>query len=1065
MGDGMKITHLLGVTALASTILLAPSAYAQSTATTTGSTTATTADDEPQDQQIAPNSDPAEVAAQASGDVIVTGSRIARPNLDATAPITSIGIGELTNTGNVVIGDRLNELPALRSTFSQSNSIRFIGTAGLNVLDLRGIGTARTLVVVNGRRHVTTSPGDSSVDTNTIPTDLIDRVDIVTGGNSAIYGSDAVAGVVNFVLKRDFDGFRIRAQSAVTDEGDRPAYFVSATAGKNFAEGRGNIAVALEYAQVDALYFSDRESQYGAVRGRDQFNLTENTIGESSLGNGIPDNTFLRNVTNALISTGGAFAAGCPTAAATGESSAAFAARRAAACSGLRGPAAPGATGPELGRLFVFGPDGSVVNNTGLADLRTIGSGNVISGLGSTLREVGQLNPGYKRYAANLLGHFDVSPAFSPFVEAKYVRIDSVQEGQATFFNNSFSINNPFLTAQARNSLISILAPGAQTFTAQRFNIDFAGRGEDHKRETYRIVAGIGGTFNDDWRYEISGNYGRLETFYETRGNLLLAQYANSINAVRNTAGQIVCGINADVSTANDDAACVPVNLFGLGAPSATALNYFGYTSSRKEKAEQYVANAFISGDLSQLFELPGGPIGFSLGGEYRRETAYSDYDDTTQAGLTFLNAIPTFDPPALKVKEAFGELRVPLLANTKFFQELTIEAAGRVSDYNIGSTGTVFSYNVGGIWSPARGLRLRGSYARSVRAPTQADLFASPSQTFLNGLADPCGQQNINNNPNRVRNCAAAGVPTTQTFNGITEPFTNRPASGILGLNGSNPNLSEEKGTSYTFGAVFQPEFVPGLAITVDYYNITVKDAITSLAAQTIINQCYDDPSGIDNPFCQAITRNPNGTFGGQSNVTLANGTSVEFPRTGTSFLSGPFNFAKVKTSGIDGDVSYRAKFGGDITLSLRGLVSYVIAKDNYTDIQRPDFINQQLLELGDPQWEGNLSANIDFGVFDIGYRFRYIGKQTIGTFEAQNSLQGRPPENPDQFPRTFYPDITYSDFRLGIDATDKFQFYFGVDNAFDRLPPFGLTGTGSGDAIYDNVGRRFYAGVDVRF
>lgn len=1069
----MRTTLLLGATALVTSLVLSP-AQAQTTDQTqpasasTGATTATTADDAPQSEQIAPNADPAERQAQASGEIIVTGSRIARPNLDATAPITSIGVAELTNTSNPVVGDRLNELPALRSTYSQSNSIRFIGTAGLNILDLRGLGPERTLTVVNGRRHVTAVPGDTSVDVNTIPTDLIERVDIVTGGNSAVYGSDAVAGVVNFVLKRDFEGFRVRAQSAIADEGDRPAYFVSATGGKNFAGGRGNIALALEYAQVDPLYFTDREKQYGAFRGRDQYNPTENTIGEPATGNGIPDQTFLRNVTNALISTGGAFAAACPTAAATGESAAAFAARRGLVCTGLRGPVAPGQTGPELGRLFVFDRNGNIVQNNGTADLRTVGSGNNISGLGSTLREVGQLNPGYKRYAANLLGHFEISKAFQPFIEAKYVRVDSVQEGQATFFNNTFNVNNPFLTPQARSTLSQILAPGATTFTAQRFNVDFAGRGEDHRRETYRVVAGVNGEFNDDWRYEVSFNYGRLETSYETRGNLLRAQYANSINAVRNTAGQIVCGINADASTTNDDAACVPVNLFGLGAPSQAALNYFGYTSNREQRAEQYVASGFVSGDLSQLFELPGGPISFSIGAEYRRETAFSDYDDTTQAGLTFLNAIPTFDPPALEVKEAFGELRVPLLADRPFFQELTVEAAGRVSDYNIGNTGTVHSYNVGAIWAPVRGLRIRGSYARSVRAPTQSELFASPSQTFLNGLVDPCGQQNISNNPNRAANCAAAGVPTTQTFNGITEPFTNRPASGILGLNGSNPNLEAEKGTSYTIGAVFQPAAVPGLAITIDYYNITVDNVIQSLLPQTIINQCYDSPSGIDNPFCAALTRNPNGTFAGQENVTLANGTSFPFPRTGTSFLSGPFNYAKLKTSGIDADIGYRAKLGGDITLNLHGLVSYVINRDNYTDINRPDFINQQLLELGDPQWEGVLNTNLTFGSFDLGYRFRYVGKQTptaTATFEAQNSVQGRPAENPDAFPDAFLAPITYSDLRLGIDATNKFQFYLGVDNVFDQLPPLGLTGTAGGDSIFDNVGRRFYAGVDVRF
>ena len=1065
----MRMTSLLGATALVGVLAFAPEvAFAQTTETTTGSTTATASDDTPIAQQIAPNSDPAVQEAEASGEVIVTGSRIARPNLDATAPITSIGVGELTNTGNVVIGDRLNELPALRSTFSQSNSIRFIGTAGLNVLDLRGLGTARTLTVVNGRRHVTTSPGDSSVDVNTIPTDLIERVDIVTGGNSAIYGSDAVAGVVNFVLKRDFDGFRLRAQSAITDEGDRPAYFVSATGGKNFADGRGNIAVALEYAQVEALYFTDRERQYGAVRGRDQFNATQNTLGEPSTGDGIPDATFLRNVSNGGISTGGAFTSVCPTAAAAGESAAAFAARRGLVCTGLRGPALPGVTGPELGRLFVFAPDGSLVQNNGTADLRQFGSGNIVNGLGSTLREVGQLNPGYKRYAANVLAHFDVSEAFKPFIEAKYVRIDAVQEGQATFnAGYAFSINNPFLTTQARNTLTTALAPGVTTFNAGRFNTDFAGRGEDHRRETYRIVAGVNGTFNDDWRYEISGNYGRLETFYETRGNLIVARLNNSINAVRNTAGQIVCGINADASTTNDDAACVPVNLFGLGAPSAAALNYFGYTSSRKEKAEQYVANGFVSGDLSQLFELPGGPIGFSFGGEYRRETAFSDFDDFTQTGATFLNAISPFDPPALKVKEAFGELRIPLLADTKFFRELTIEAAGRVSDYNIGQTGTVYSYNVGGIWSPARGLRIRGSYARSVRAPTQSDLFSSNSQTFVNNFADPCGQQNINNNPNRVRNCAAAGVPTTQTFNGITEPFTNRANSGILALAGGNPLLEEERGTSYTIGAVFQPEFVPGLAITVDYYNITVKNAIQSLGGQTIINQCYDSPSGIDNTFCASLTRNPNGTFAGQDSVILANGAIVPFPRTGSSVQIGSFNFAKLKTAGVDADVSYRADLGDNIKMNLRGLLSYVIRKDNYTDILRPDFRNQFLLELGDPRWEGNLNTNLDFGAFDVTYRFRYIGKMIANgaAFETFNGIQGRAPENPDALADEYFSPITYSDIRVGIDATDKFQFYLGVDNLFDRLPFAGLTGTGGGDAIYDNVGRRFYAGVDIRF
>ncbi|MDP9414550.1 MAG: TonB-dependent receptor plug domain-containing protein, partial [Pseudomonadota bacterium] len=625
----------------------------------------------------------------AEGEIVITGTRIRSPNLVSTVPITSIGVQDLTARGDVNLGDALNELPALRSTFSQASSTRFIGTAGLSLLDLRGLGTARTLVLVNGRRHVPAQPGTANVDVNTIPTDLLERVDIVTGGNSAIYGSDAVAGVVNFILKRNFDGIRLRGQGGINQGGDRGNYFVSLTAGRNFADDRGNVAVAFEYAKQQPLFFTDRDRLTGAFSGRNQFTTTENTgpqlnpsagpirTGpEPATGNGIPDRTFLRGVRNNNISEGGLFTATCPVAAVAGETAAQFAARRAAACSGIPNPSASNALA-QFGRTFVFQPDGSLIANPCITDLRGPSGGGAnacIGGLGSTLRLTGLLQPGLERYQANLLASFELSPAFRPFVEAKFNRIDALQEGQPTFFNNAFNINNPFLTAQARATLQTSLAPGQTTFSAFRFNVDFGGRGEDHRRDTYRIVAGVDGEFNEDWRYEIVGNYGRLETFYQTRGNVLLAEYGRSIAAVRNAQGQIVCAVNADASTANDDTRCVPVNLFGNGQVSQAALNYFGHTSFRNQNAEQYNAVGFVSGDLSQLFELPGGPVGFALGAEYRRETAFSQFDPVTQSGATFLNIIPTFDPPDLEVKEAFGEIRLPILRDLPFVQELTIE-------------------------------------------------------------------------------------------------------------------------------------------------------------------------------------------------------------------------------------------------------------------------------------------------------------------------------------------------------------------------------------------------------
>jgi outer membrane receptor protein involved in Fe transport len=1023
----------------------------------------------------------ADTTAESDQQIVVTGTRINRPNLTSTVPITSIGAQELTNTGQVSLGDTLNELPQLRVTFSQANSTRFIGTSGISSLDLRGLGTARTLVLVNGRRVITATPGVNRPDVNDIPTDLVDRVDIVTGGNSAVYGSDAVAGVVNFVLKRNLEGIRVRAQGGISSHGDRGSYFVAVSAGHNFADGRGNIAVAAEYAKANTLYFTDRDAQTGAFSGRSQFNATENVganlntaagalhPAEPATGNGTPDTSFLMGVRNNTISEGGLFTATCPTAAAAGESAAAFAARRALACNGQANPASAN-TLAQFGTTYVFLSDGSLVKNPCISDLRPFGSGNCVGGLGSTLRLTGMLEPGVERKAVTMLGHLDVTDAFRPFFEAQFVRVNANQEGQPTFFNNTFSITNPFLTAQARTLLTQVLAPGTTTFTAQRFNIDFGGRGELHKRDNYSAVAGVDGTFNGDWRYEVSFNYGHLWTYYKTEGNVDRAKYANSINAVRNTAGQIVCGINADATTANDDPSCVPVNLFGDGQPSQAALRYFGYTSSRVQRANLYDGTAYVSGDLSQLFSLPGGPIGFVVGGEIRRETAFAAYDPFTSstacgtAGCTFLNVIPDFKPPALVVKEAFGEINIPLLKDMFLAQELTIDAAGRFSHYNIGNTGTVFAWNVNGTYAPVRDLRFRAGYARAIRAPTQSDLYSPLSQTFLNGLVDPCGQQNINNNPNRVKNCAAAGVPTTQTFAGTTEPFSNRPASGISGFNGSNPALKEERSTSLTIGGVFQPRFLPGFSVTVDYYDIKIKNVIFSLAAQTIINQCYDNPSGVNNPFCAAVFRNPNGTFKGQNDV-IHGGSTISLTPTGPSFVSGPFNFARQITSGIDVDASYRTRLSSNVSLNLRSIVTHTFKKNNFTDVTDPTFAQRQLSVLGDPQWQGQISANLIFGIANFGYRMRYIGRQVVSTaYETQNSFQGRPPTNPDAFPRVWYPDAAYHDFRIDLTVSSRYRFYIGVDNAFDKLPPFDLLGNEAGDP-FSPVGRFLYAGAEVKF
>jgi outer membrane receptor protein involved in Fe transport len=1014
--------------------------------------------------------------------IVVTGSRIARPTLESSVPLTSVTVDELTDTGDVSLGDALNDLPSLRSTFSQGNSTRFIGTAGLNVLDLRGLGVERTLVLVNGKRHITALPGDYLVDVNTIPVDLLERVDVVTGGNSAIYGSDAVAGVVNFITKRNFDGINLRAQGGVSSRGDRGNMFVSGTWGKNFADGRGNVAISAEYAEANPLYFTDRDKLTGAYSGRCQFQAVEPSAGEPGGTDGISDTAFVCGVKNGSISDGGTV----------------------------------GRVG--VGQYLRFGPDGNLYVDVPDGNFEAGGSANIQGGDGSTLRNTGQLAAGLKRYAVNLLAHYDVSDAFRPYIEAKYVHVDAVQEGQPSFFQGdvpgffgggtNLRCDNPFLNANNRSILTNTVSTcalrnpdgtifvdpvtgtrrfdGNRSLLIQRFNTDFGGRGEIHDRDTYRIVGGVEGTFNDDWGYELSLNYGRFESKLQSLNNLVLFDlngnedgFLLALDAVRNSSGQIVCRVNADASTTNDRPDCVPINVFGSGSPSQAALDFVNTTAIRKEKAEEFVALASVNGDLSQLFELPGGPIGFALGAEYREEKAFSAFDELTASGGTFLNAIQPFAPPKLTVKEAFGEISLPLLANMPFAEELSVNASARVSDYN-SSAGTVWAYNIQGLYAPIPDIRFRAAYAKSVRTPTQSDLFSPQSQNFA-FIADPCDVQNISNNPNRVANCAAAGVPAT--FNAalvaacsgssvpapdreLGDPFINCAArtSSTSFLSGGNPTLQNEIGKSLTLGAVVEPSFLPGFNFTVDYYKIKVKSLIATLAAQTIINLCYDNADGINNQFCATISRDPTtGLFG-------------EF-----AVVSGGVNFASQETEGIDFDVQYRRTFDNGHRVSFRAIATHLLKLDNFTNSQNPLEPNRQMSELGDPRWAANASLNYDFGAFDIGWTVRYIGKQTIGTWEQQNSYQGAcpanginpgggtctagsivtlPPQNADAFPRVYYPDALYHGFRANLEVDKKFNFYVGIDNAFDKQPPFGLLGTAGGDP-YDTFGRYFYAGI----
>ena len=1033
--------------------------------------------------------EPASADANAASDtIVVTGSRIATPNQTSSIPITSIS-GEqfLSGSGSVSLGDKLNDLPSLRTTYGQQNGTRNLGTSGLNLLDLRGLGTARTLVLVNGRRHVASDilVNGVSVDINTIPEGLLERVDVVTGGLSSIYGSDAIGGVVNFILKDKFDGIELNARSGVSTYGDAGAYQASLVAGRNFSEGRGNVALDLEYNHQSPYFASNRPN----LAQTNAFVTVDTDAGGSVNGSdGIPDRVFLRDVRSTTLANTGLLQFASPTGACGRDASTNATPNAAFRCT------------------YLFSQDGTtLVPETGQR-VGVAPNGSFVGGNGDTRREFNltPLSPKQDRYIANLIAHYEITPALVPFVEAKYVRnqTSGAQGGPAfiqgttlaafgySTVNERVRLDNPFLSTQARsiispqvigliNSNINPQTQAAYATTAAgialrasdlaaanagsyRINLfknlyDLGVRNEANRRETFRIVGGLRGDFGDGWHYEVAGNYGKFKERNEVQGNINIQRFLLAMDSqVSPTTGQVVCrsqvtaaegqrALNPTTQNqailASDIAACVPFNPFGIGtAQNALARNYILANTVSIARITQQDYSGYVSGDSSKWFELPGGPIGISIGAEYRRETNYYKQSALGEQNYTFYNAIPTFSSRPFIVKEAYGELRVPLLRDLPFIKELTANGSGRVSKYK-GATGTVYTYNGAIAYAPVEDLRFRANYSRSVRAPNLSELYSEQSANFAT-VVDPCSLRNIaTGSATRAAACAAAGIPASYDYV-YTQSLAIR--------SGGNPDLTAETSKSYSFGGVITPRWIRGLTVTVDYYNVTVNKVITSVTAQNILNSCYDLAAG--NPFCSLFQRaGASGGPGGEQQYRI-----IE-----NSLLQSVLNFAKLKVRGIDLDVAYRHRFDGIGEVTLHGVYTHSLQQDQFVNPADPARADRLRGELGNPIDAFNVDVAMKRGILTLGYQLRFIGHMALNTWEDTHSVQGRPPENLDYADRQFYPNVYYHAVRAALDVSRNFNIYVGVDNLLNRKQPFDATGIGAGSGIYDVRGRYFYTGI----
>lgn len=1028
--------------------------------------------------------------------ILVTGSRIRRPNVESNLPVTTLSGEEFFQQGQNSIGDTLNDLPQLRSTFAQQNPGAGVGIAGLNLLDLRGLGTQRTLVLVNGRRHVAADILNNAVspDVNTIPNDLIERVDIVTGGNSAVYGSDAIAGVVNFILRRNFEGIQIRGTAAVSEEGYGGNQYASVMGGMNFGDGRGNITGHIEYAHQSRIFASDIPS----FRRVDGFaTIDVDSAGLPSASDGFPDSVFFRDIRSSGIHRFGLVAIPQTQ---TGS--------RPCGQGTLANDGPSNTAGTAFHCNFIFSADGRLTPQTGTR----FGSGpggTFVGGNGQTTREGQQLSvmPFMERLNANLLARYEFSDALELFAEAKLVRVDALGNNSGPVFLNNTTgslgndarinprLDNPFLNPLDRTTLANgilasgcgyalgtslttvtcrpitaaeqaAVANGSYRFLFGRNLTDLGIRDEAFRRTTYRVVVGARGTFNDDWNYELSGNYGKMEERTNVTNRVNRQRFLLSLDAgvdPLNPGAGVQCRSkfdpaarvgapgysNSAATLAADIAACVPYNPFG-GLDNRSAVDYFSIDIQNNASIDQLDIMGFVSGDSSQLFELPGGPVRFAMGAEYRREKAFNDSDEGADTGISNAVFLGDVNASALEVKEAYGELQLPILKDTPFFQDLTISGAVRVSDYNT-AVGTVWAYNAGVEWAPIQDIRFRANYGRSVRAPNVSETGFPAVPNFANAFIDPCNINAIGLNPIRSANC------TTQLS---AAQRANLPVGGYsLGvITGSNAELKEETADSYTYGVVVQPRFVPGLTLTADYYNIKVSNVIVSLTAQTLVNSCYDSV-GLSSPLCNAFQRN----------LTGSSGPAGELPGQilFNSTIQGPQNFASRKRRGLDIELAYRTDLSENAKLNTRLLYSHQFQNSNFENPTDPNFENRLLSELGDPQDEFRWNLDLSVDRITFGYKMRYLGPQLVTTYESFYGLNGQAPLNSDAFEIREFPAVFYHDIRLDVAAGDEkqFNFFVGVDNILDTQPPLGSTATGVGSAIYSIRGRNFFSGFKARF
>jgi iron complex outermembrane receptor protein len=962
--------------------------------------------------------DAADAAGGEVAEVVVTGTRIPSPNLTSIAPITTVGNADIKAQGVTRIEDLTNSLPQVFA--GQGSSINN-GSNGTATVNLRDLGAARTLVLIDGRRAQPTP-----ADLNFIPSALVERVDVLTGGASATYGADAVAGVVNFIMLKNFEGVRLDAE------------YNGYQHDNTNSTGQNALLAAQKTGIIPSEFAIPAKSLFGGEGS--QVTLILGANAPDGKGNVTAYATYRQN--NPILQADRDFSACTFASTATGF-----------ACSGS-------------GTSFPARVGNFTVDPTTFSTLRPRNATNDVFNFGPTNFFV---RPD-ERYSLGSFAHYEIAPWADVYMDTMFLDDNSTEQiASGGIFAGTHVIDcaNPFLSGQEASVLPAVGGGTCATNPTSNFSgivarrllpSEGTGRLQTFRHDDYRIVLGMRGDLGKSWNYDGYMLLNSVQVNNRQSGNFDLARENQALNAVNGPNGTVICN-----PAGNPDPGCVPINIFTSQTISTAAAKFLQAPSfSNLNTQERVVSLAFTGklGDYGVKSPYASDGVGVAFGAEYRREHLDSSADFLSTNGLVDGNGAA--NPPvsgSFDVYELFGEARVPLVSDMPFAKDLSLELGYRFSDYS--SVGDTNTYKVAGNWEVIDGLRFRAGYNRAVRAPNINELFA-PQNVVLDGNQDPCAGLTATNP--LVATCANVFHLTTAQVLAIEK----NPANQYNGLTGGNPNLKPELSDTYTAGLVARPTFLPGLSMSFDYFNIRVEQFIAGLGANLILNQCINT----DNPtFCNLVHRDAGGSLF-LSNQGFVQDTTL--------------NTGSLKTSGVDVNLEYHTDLSA-IGLGDHGSVSAKLVGTWLDSLQTqplpggPSYDCKGLygLTCGEPApaWRhtSRLTWNTPYSYGDwlkqlsFSAQWRYFAKVSLDAFNANPQLSN--PGNQFAIERNL-PSENYIDLTANFTIHNNLNFRVGVNNVFDKDPP--LVGTNcsatvcSGNTfpqVYDALGRFFFVGLSADF